>query len=309
MSKYFFSIIIPHKNIPDLLQRCLDSIPKREDVQVIIVDDNSDPQKVDFEYFPGLGQKNTEVYFDKTGRGAGRARNVGLEHAKGEWILFADADDVFEPEFKHILSMLEEDSSSDLVNFEVTSRDLEDNRPNDEIEKINYHCNKKEYLENPQSFKYIVLTPWGKAIRHSLIKKHNIKFEEVKFGNDLLFATLCDFYCLQRRIIPLVGYCWMKRKDSLWRQKNLEWAKIRFAVLLNSGRIMRNLGDVQIANRYIDGANGFLDIIFQYSRKEYLLAMFRLGVVKRNFHILFRTIPRLILYFSKEKITHKIAQI
>ena len=35
-----YSIIIPHKNIPDLLQRCLDSIPRREDVQ-IIDDDNS----------------------------------------------------------------------------------------------------------------------------------------------------------------------------------------------------------------------------------------------------------------------------
>ena len=36
-----YSIIIPHKNIPNLLQRCLDSIPNREDVQIIVVDDNS----------------------------------------------------------------------------------------------------------------------------------------------------------------------------------------------------------------------------------------------------------------------------
>ena len=43
-----YSIIIPHKNIPNLLQRCLDSIPNREDVQIIVVDDNSDPNIVDF---------------------------------------------------------------------------------------------------------------------------------------------------------------------------------------------------------------------------------------------------------------------
>ena len=42
-----YSIIIPHKNIPNLLQRCLDSIPNREDVQIIVVDDNSDPNIVD----------------------------------------------------------------------------------------------------------------------------------------------------------------------------------------------------------------------------------------------------------------------
>lgn len=47
-----FSIIIPHKDIPDLLQRCLDSIPIRDDVQVIVVDDDSDGNKVDFAHFP-----------------------------------------------------------------------------------------------------------------------------------------------------------------------------------------------------------------------------------------------------------------
>ena len=36
-----FSIIIPHKGIPDLLMRCLRSIPVSEDIQVIVVDDNS----------------------------------------------------------------------------------------------------------------------------------------------------------------------------------------------------------------------------------------------------------------------------
>ena len=62
---FIYSIIIPHKNIPKLLQRCLDSIPERDDVQVIIVDDNSDPAIVDFEHFPGLQRKNTIVVFDK----------------------------------------------------------------------------------------------------------------------------------------------------------------------------------------------------------------------------------------------------
>ena len=36
-----YSIIIPHKDIPCLLQRCLDSIPPRDDVQIIVADDDS----------------------------------------------------------------------------------------------------------------------------------------------------------------------------------------------------------------------------------------------------------------------------
>ena len=41
-----YSIIIPHYNSFLLLRRCLDSIPKREAVQVIVVDDNSDKKEL-----------------------------------------------------------------------------------------------------------------------------------------------------------------------------------------------------------------------------------------------------------------------
>lgn len=79
-----YSIIIPHKDIPKLLQRCLDSIPQRDDLEIIIVDDNSDPDIVDFDKFPGKDRLNTIIVFDKTGKGAGRARNVGIKNAKGK---------------------------------------------------------------------------------------------------------------------------------------------------------------------------------------------------------------------------------
>jgi glycosyltransferase involved in cell wall biosynthesis len=66
---YDYSIIIPHKNIPDLLQRCLASAPIRQDVQTIIIDDNSDPAVVDFKNFPGLNRPHTEVIFTRAGGG------------------------------------------------------------------------------------------------------------------------------------------------------------------------------------------------------------------------------------------------
>lgn len=58
---YTYTIIIPHRNIPKLLQRCLDSIPHRDDLHIIVVDDNSDPDKVDFEHFPGYDRNDVEL--------------------------------------------------------------------------------------------------------------------------------------------------------------------------------------------------------------------------------------------------------
>ena len=40
-----YSFVIPHHNTPDLLQRLIDSIPQREDIEIIVVDDNSDEGK------------------------------------------------------------------------------------------------------------------------------------------------------------------------------------------------------------------------------------------------------------------------
>lgn len=63
--KLMYSIIIPHKNIPHLLQRCLDSIPQRKDVQIIIIDDDSSPEIVDFVHFPGQNRTDVEVVLQR----------------------------------------------------------------------------------------------------------------------------------------------------------------------------------------------------------------------------------------------------
>ena len=95
---FSYTIIIPHKNCPDLLKRCVDSIPVRDDVQIIVVDDNSDEDKK-----PSIERKGMEVVLldASSSKGAGRARNVGLKHAKGKWLLFADADDYYRNRRKH----------------------------------------------------------------------------------------------------------------------------------------------------------------------------------------------------------------
>lgn len=88
------SIIIPVYNHQDALERALASIQKQtyKDVEVIVVDDGSDPEILIFNFqFPIklLRQENM---------GAPVARNKGMELAKGDYVIFWDADVVAEPE-------------------------------------------------------------------------------------------------------------------------------------------------------------------------------------------------------------------
>jgi glycosyltransferase involved in cell wall biosynthesis len=192
VTDFIYSIIIPHKNIPELLQRCLDSIPRREDIQIIIVDDNSDSDKVDFERFPGLGDPNVEIVFTKEGKGAGYARNMGLTKAVGKWLLFADADDYFTDDFLQCLDKYKE-SSYDLIYFGIDGINAKTKRENSRGRK--YSRLMKDVICNQKydAYKFTAYVPWGKIIKHSLIKENNITFDKTIVANDMMFSlkTAC----------------------------------------------------------------------------------------------------------------------
>ena len=185
----YYSIIIPHKNTPDLLQYCLDSIPVRDDVQVIVVDDNSDADKVDFEHFPHWKGDNYECCFTKEGKGAGYARNVGLGHATGKWVLFVDADDFLLPAVGEIFDE-EKDTEADIVFFRPKAVMLEDRKtPSKRSHYIEVLID--SFLKNGDEtpLRCGWESPVSKFIKFDLIQNHRIRFDEIKYANDVLFMV------------------------------------------------------------------------------------------------------------------------
>src|SRR5690554_2931847 len=89
------SIIVPHKNSSKLIKKLLSSIPDDDGIQVIVVDDKStDKEKENLRNI--LDERNIQIISnDLSLSNAGVARNIGINHAIGEWVLFADADDYF----------------------------------------------------------------------------------------------------------------------------------------------------------------------------------------------------------------------
>ena len=215
MSNINYSIIIPHKNIPQLLQRCLDSIPIRDDVQVIVVDDNSDTDKVNFDNFPKWKGKNYEYYLTKEGKGAGYARNVGLEHTKGEWLLFADADDYFLSSINILFENIDSYKAEDIIYFRPTAERYDTHEACDNLNFINDYID--NYIKTGEASPLRVWwdSPWGKLIRHSLIKKGNIRFEEIKYGNDHLFVVKAGCAADKIALFDETCYVYTIRKFSL----------------------------------------------------------------------------------------------
>ena len=210
-----FSIIIPHKDIPDLLMRCLRSIPVSEDIQVLVVDDNSADADTYLERYSELSRPYLEFVRTTKGGGAGYARNVGLEHAKGKWILFADSDDFFVEDMYDIICSYV-DSEADVIYFKNESV-LSDN--------ISIKANRSSYV-NENIDQYLsdgdewpiranMYGPVCKMIKRSLLEKHHIRFDEIKCYEDNYCSLLIGYYAGTIKAVDKVLYVLTSRPDSL----------------------------------------------------------------------------------------------
>ena len=209
-----FSVIIPHREIPDLLMRCLKSIPVSEDIQVIVVDDNSPEADTYLERYPELSRPYLKFIRTTKGGGAGYARNVGLDHAKGKWILFADSDDFFVEDMYDIICSYV-DSEADVIYFKnravlsdnisiATNRDPHVNRIIDQ-----YLTDGDEWPVRAQMF-----VPWAKMIKRNLMGKYNIRFDEVMYADDAFGVLQIGYYAVTIRVDDRVLYVVTTRPDS-----------------------------------------------------------------------------------------------
>jgi glycosyltransferase involved in cell wall biosynthesis len=235
-----FSIIIPHKNIPELLQRCLDSIPRREDVQIIVVDDNSDSDKVDFEHFPGLGDPFVEVVFTKEGKGAGYARNVGLTKAIGEWLLFSDADDYFTDDFLQYLDKYK-DSSYDLIYFGMYGMDGKTKRESSRGRKYSKLMNEAIYRHKYDAYKYTAYSPCAKIIKRLFVLESKITFDETIVANDMMFSLKTAYRAKNVFYDEFKIYITETRYSSLTVTRTPEANFDRFYVYVRVNTFLRNI--------------------------------------------------------------------
>lgn len=110
------SIIMPVYNGEEYIRNALESIPAREDIEVIVVNDGSGDNTKDI-----IKEFDCKLIDRSENMGIGYSRREGLEYASGEYIMFFDSDDkIIGDNFNKALEMLD---GSDIVYYDLIQND------------------------------------------------------------------------------------------------------------------------------------------------------------------------------------------
>lgn len=191
------SVIIPVYNAEVFLRECLDSVTGQtlEDIEVICVDDASrDGSPLILEEYAAGDDRIRVIGLDRN-RFAGAARNIGLAAAKGEFLVFLDADDFFEPD---MLEKMYDKCREDRADICICGGRAFDMATGKSV-PADFYLDKR-YLpgslpfapkENPGAIFQICNTaPWNKMFRRDFIVREKLKFQETKRSNDLYFVFM-----------------------------------------------------------------------------------------------------------------------
>ena len=215
------TIIVPHYNTPHCLEVLLKSIPRLNNVQVLVIDDKSDKHLAELDAIKADSRFSHVSFIDNTTnvKSAGTCRNIGQEHAIGKWVMYADADDYFVDGF---YEMVEKFFCTDyeVVFFVPTSVDVDTGKK--ALKHKSFADAMLKYasepsLQNELELRYYVLVPWSKMVRLDFIRKRSINFDEVIVSNDVAHSVKLGHY-MQKFCVSLdVIYIVTQRENSLSR--------------------------------------------------------------------------------------------
>lgn len=227
LSSYKYCVVIPHRNVPQLLVRCLKSIPELPCVHVLVVDNSDVDKKVPADVESASWGFGGLTVIEREPRNIGYIRNEALrylreQHFSGK-LVFADADDFFTNEAKACFEQFK-DADYDMVWFAVRGEDEQGNTtPN-----ADYVINNMSVYEEKKdlgALRYNTGPVWGKFIGMDMVLRNNLSFQEIETCEDTLFSAQMGYYVQKPFVCMTPLYVYVQREGSLVMNNSANKAK------------------------------------------------------------------------------------
>ena len=189
MYDFLITVIVPVYNIEKYLRECIDSIRSQtyRNLEIILVDDGSTDSSGEICDMYSQIDPRIRVTHKENG-GLSDARNAGLDTAKGEWVLFVDADDYIPAEacatYIECISNIEADV---VISKEIKYSDNKKCR----IEGAKAIGDGLKVLTSEEAvlavyYRILPIYAWGKLYRKEILK--DIRFEKNRLFEDIFWT-------------------------------------------------------------------------------------------------------------------------
>jgi len=207
------SIIVPVYNSGQFLEKCVNSLINQtvKDIEIILVNDGSSDNSL--EICKNFAEKDERIrVFDQPNSGQSKARNVGLDHAKGRFITFVDSDDWVDLNYYEKLI-----ASADVHQADIACGSIIRERKYSNKFRINYR-EECVYIK-PQAKIDAAKVPdmcyvWNKVYRASLLNKLHLRFVEGMFFEDVDFVTRAVYFSNKIVTVPNSYYHYWTNMNS-----------------------------------------------------------------------------------------------
>lgn len=235
------SIIVPVYQAEKFLKTCVESILDQDfqDFELLLIDDGSKDgsEKICNDY---QKQDSRVLVFHQKNKGVSAARNLGLDHARGKYICFVDADDALE---KNLLSQCMQalkESNADLLQHGMTKHVWKNNNMINSIPKYKVHV---QGLCNQYRLKELIIhnyTELSRNVFNYIFKKNiigEIKFnEKIPYSEDTIFVNQIWAIVKTCYFLNIYGYHYNARAGSAayrWQPEMLTCYESTFDTIRN----------------------------------------------------------------------------
>lgn len=264
MQKNLISIIVPVYNVEKYLCECINSIinQKVKHWELILVDDGSTDRSGSIcdNY---VTKDNRIRVIHKQNGGVSSARNIGIEEAKGEWLVFVDADDWVDENY---LTLISEniDRGYHIIHFgykkQLSDGSIQVRNPNSlgEVMKSDFFTS-LNWSSVSVSFSFSA----------DLLKRFNIKFPNgMRTSEDRVFIGSCVL--ASEKILCVYG------SHYTYRYTPGSAVNSRKAYSLNRSNLIVTQKIVDFANKHcIDISESAIAFIYKISFDEHMAMLIK----------------------------------
>lgn len=230
------TVIIPVYNVEQYLAQCLESVLQQDfkKYEILCVNDASTDSSAEILNTYAAKYENIRIITHAHNRGLSGARNTGLVHAQGKYILFVDSDDMIVQGTLQELYEAAEKKQLDIVYFNL-SKIFEDDVFQRNAIKKNYEYNglytgRELFCQYSNNNDYKV-EAWRQFFNRDFLLKNDLRFMDGILHEDTLFSFLCAMKAERVMDINKTYYIYRQRKGSIMYTKNEKRARSMFVVL------------------------------------------------------------------------------